>query len=252
MPCSSPARLARGRRRQADSGPRDDFRRDLSASIAASVRAHGIDYIPGAADLGDFDPTSTTIVAQTRRRRRETAEGPLLEATFDRYWREFVRRRDGETAWDAYTPYELRNIGAFTRLGRRDRAGALLDFFLKDRRPLPGTAGPRSWGARRASRASSATCPTPGWRPTMCARCSTCSPSSERATTPWCWAPAYRPAGSRRRRRRGRPRHALWPAYLVGQGARRQTHVSRGSGRPAAGRLSCSPGRSRAGRARRL
>jgi hypothetical protein len=116
-------------------GARDDFRRDLYASLAASVHVHGIDYIPGAADLGDFDPTSTTI-ALSPGGQAETLPRALLTATFERYWRDFVRRRDGDQGWEDYTPYELRNIGAFTRLGWRERAGALLDFFLKDRRPL--------------------------------------------------------------------------------------------------------------------
>src|SRR5690606_10422539 len=40
---------------------RDQFRGDLYASIHAATRAHGIDFIPGAAELGDFDATSTTI-----------------------------------------------------------------------------------------------------------------------------------------------------------------------------------------------
>jgi hypothetical protein len=114
---------------------RDDFRRDLYASLAASDHAHGIDYIPGAADLGDFDPTSTTI-ALSPGGQGETLPKALLTATFERYWRDFVRRRDGGQTWEDYTPYELRNIGAFVRLGWRERAGALLDFFLKDRRPL--------------------------------------------------------------------------------------------------------------------
>jgi hypothetical protein len=35
-----------------------------------------------------------------------------------------------------YTPYEIRIIGAFVRLGRRDAALELLRFFLSDRRPL--------------------------------------------------------------------------------------------------------------------
>ncbi len=116
-------------------GARDDLRRDLYASLTASVRAHGIDYIPGAADLGDFDPTSTTI-ALSPGGQGETLPKALLTATFERYWRDFVRRRDGDQTWEDYTPYELRNIGAFTRLGWRERAGELLDFFLKDRRPL--------------------------------------------------------------------------------------------------------------------
>ncbi len=116
-------------------GAQDDFRRDLYASLAASVRAHGIDYIPGAADLGDFDPTSTTI-ALSPGGQSESLPKALLTATFERYWRDFVRRRDGAQTWEDYTPYELRNIGALTRLGWRERTGALLEFFLKDRRPL--------------------------------------------------------------------------------------------------------------------
>ena len=116
-------------------GARDDFRSDLYASLAASVRAHNIDYIPGAADLGDFDPTSTTI-ALSPGGQGESLPKALLTATFERYWRDFIRRRDGDQTWEDYTPYELRNIGAFVRLGWRERAGAALDFFLKDRRPL--------------------------------------------------------------------------------------------------------------------
>jgi len=114
---------------------RDHFRHDLYASLDASVRAHQIDYIPGAADLGDFDPTSTTI-ALSPGGQADTLPRTLLTATFERYWRDFVRRRDRDRTWEDYTPYELRNIGAFTRLGWRERTGALLDFFLKDRRPL--------------------------------------------------------------------------------------------------------------------
>jgi len=114
---------------------RDDFRRDLEASVAASAKARHIDYIPGAADLGDFDPTSTTI-ALAPGGEGDRLPKDLLAGTFDAYWRAFVKRRDGDQTWDAFTPYELRAIGAFTRLGRRGRADALLDFFLKDRRPL--------------------------------------------------------------------------------------------------------------------
>src|SRR3546814_4061746 len=54
---------------------RDQFRKDLYASIRVATQAHGIDFIPGAAELGDFDPTSTTIAlapggAQDRKRTR--------------------------------------------------------------------------------------------------------------------------------------------------------------------------------------
>jgi len=37
------------------------FRRDLAASLEAATVTHHIAYLPGAAELGDFDPTSTSI-----------------------------------------------------------------------------------------------------------------------------------------------------------------------------------------------
>jgi hypothetical protein len=112
---------------------RDEFRHDLHASLRESMARHGIDYIPGSADRGDFDATSTTIALSVA---GEQAALPQreLNATFERYWREFLARREGGK-WDAYTPYELRNVGAFVRLGWRERAWELLDFFLADRRP---------------------------------------------------------------------------------------------------------------------
>ena len=45
---------------------RDEFRRDLNASLQASIATHGIEYLPGSAELGDFDPTSTTIAFAPR------------------------------------------------------------------------------------------------------------------------------------------------------------------------------------------
>src|SRR5206468_11872587 len=60
-----------------------------------------------------------------------------LRRTFERYWTFFRDRRDGKTPWEAFTPYEIRIIGAFVRLGWRGRARELLDFFLSYRRP-PG------------------------------------------------------------------------------------------------------------------
>lgn len=114
----------------------NDFRTDLLASIAASMQAHKIDFIPGSADLGDFDATSTTIALEPG---DEQAAIPkiALTHTFDRYWREHLARVTGQPVWDAYTPYELRTVGTFVRLGQPERAQALLAFFLHDQRP-PG------------------------------------------------------------------------------------------------------------------
>ena len=113
---------------------RDQFRSDLAASLRAATAQHGIDYLPGAAELGDFDPTSTTIALAPGGERAWLPQD-LLDATFQRYWREFVARREGTREWKDYTPYELRNVGAFVRLGWRDRAHEALDFFYGDQQP---------------------------------------------------------------------------------------------------------------------
>ena len=113
----------------------DQFAADLYASIQVAGEIHHIDYLPGAAELGDFDPTSTTIALSPAGEQARLPQA-RLRATFERYWREFVARRDGTREWADYTPYELRNIGAFVRLGWRDRAQQLLAFFLADQQPV--------------------------------------------------------------------------------------------------------------------
>ncbi len=122
-------------------GVRDTFRRDIVASLRAAMERHGIDYLPGSADLGDFDATSTAIAAAPV---DELAMLPpqAVQRTFDRYYAEFRARRDGAREWDAYTPYELRVAGTFVRLGAPERARELLEYFLDHRRPHPWHA----WG----------------------------------------------------------------------------------------------------------
>jgi hypothetical protein len=112
---------------------RDEFRGDLYASIRAAVAAHGIDYLPGAAELGDFDATSTTIALSPGGEQAHLPQD-LLRNTFERYWKQFTQRRDS-AAWKDYTPYEWRSVGTFVRLGWRERAHEAIDWFLHDRRP---------------------------------------------------------------------------------------------------------------------
>lgn len=113
---------------------RDEFSRDLSASLSRTIASRGIDYIPGSAELADFDPTATTIALDPAGALGLLPRPELLR-TFERYEEEFRRRRDGQAAWDAYTPYEIRTVGTFVRLNQRERAHELLDFFLAGRRP---------------------------------------------------------------------------------------------------------------------
>jgi hypothetical protein len=118
---------------------RDEFLAELQASLAASTARFGLDVLPGAADRGDFDPTSSTV-ALSPGGLLHALPRPLVQRTFDRYWRNFEARRNDEAAGvrhgdGAYTPYEWRNVGAFVRLGERERARQAMAYFYADRRP---------------------------------------------------------------------------------------------------------------------
>jgi hypothetical protein len=124
---------------------RDELRVDLAASLRHVTAAKAIAYLPGSAELGDFDPTSSTIaIAPAGELHRLPAE--LVLATYERYWREFVDRRDGRIAWEDYTPYEVRTVGTFVRLGWRQRAHELLAFFMAGRRPAAWNQWPEVVG----------------------------------------------------------------------------------------------------------
>jgi len=111
-----------------------EFRADIMASIEATARVHGIEWIAGAADRGDFDATSTTI-ALSPAGLIDDLPRDLLKGTFDKWWENFTARQENRQAWKDYTPYELRNVGALVRLGRREDALRALDFYFADMRP---------------------------------------------------------------------------------------------------------------------
>jgi len=112
----------------------DEFGRDFHASIRRAIAHHHIDYIPGCADLGDFDPTSTTIGIEPGGDLANLPHDAVIHE-FTRAWEESLARMEGRRPWKDYTPYELRQVGTFIHLGWRDRAQRLLAFFLDDRRP---------------------------------------------------------------------------------------------------------------------
>jgi hypothetical protein len=112
---------------------RDEFDDNLRTSVNKSMRNHDIDFIPGSVELGDFDPTSTTVLLLPGGEFFNYE--PALSRTFERYWDYFVQRRAGEIQPDAYTPYELRSVGALVHLGQRQRALEVLDFLMDGQRP---------------------------------------------------------------------------------------------------------------------
>ncbi|MEO0482266.1 MAG: discoidin domain-containing protein [Planctomycetota bacterium] len=116
------------------------YRDAMYNSIRASMQIHGIDYVPGCVELGDFDATSTSIGVYPIGELGRIPE-PALTRTFERYLEFFDARREGTLEWGDYTPYELRIVAALIIMGQPDRAHDLLDFFMADRRP----AGWRHW-----------------------------------------------------------------------------------------------------------
>src|SRR5439155_1187457 len=132
-PTASPATTPRGRTAKL-AALRDSFGEALYASIGRAMAQHGIDFLPGSAELGDFDPTSTSIALAPGGELGHLPE-PALKRTFERYWEELVARRRGDTDSDGYSPYEVRNVDAFVRLGEKQRALDLLDQLLADQRP---------------------------------------------------------------------------------------------------------------------
>jgi F5/8 type C domain-containing protein len=113
---------------------RDAFRADLYGSIARVMTERKLAYVPASADLGDFDPNSTAIAVSPGGELANLPQ-PALTKTFDEYYAQAQQRQRDDSTWDAYTPYELRNVAALVRMGQRERANEVLDWLLRDQRP---------------------------------------------------------------------------------------------------------------------
>jgi hypothetical protein len=124
---------------------RDSLGECLYASIEATIAARGLAYVPGSVEWADFDPTATATAIATTDAAERLPTAPLAW-TFDEYLRGLRRRKSGELDWNNYSAYEIRILGALVRLGRREDAHELLEFFLADRRPRAWNQWPEiSW-----------------------------------------------------------------------------------------------------------
>jgi hypothetical protein len=122
----------------------------LFSSIKRTCKERNLNFIPGSIEWADFDPTSTANAIALLDMLDELDRG-TVEQTFDRYLYDWRRKRTGALVWQNYTPYEIRIIGAFVRLGHRDAALELLRFFLADRRPPAWNQWPEiAWRDTRA------------------------------------------------------------------------------------------------------
>ncbi|MES2476986.1 MAG: discoidin domain-containing protein [Verrucomicrobiota bacterium] len=110
------------------------FEKDLLRSIDLVIADKKLEYIPGSVEWADFDPTATSNAIAMLDFAGSLPQGPL-HAMLNTYLVDFRRKHRSEMVWTNYTAYEIRIIGAFVRLGQRDTANELLEFFLSDRRP---------------------------------------------------------------------------------------------------------------------
>ena len=106
---------------------RDEFRRDLFASLQFAMVQQRIDFFPAAADAAESDPVSAALVVAPLGEARQLPE--TVAHALQRTLAGNASTRDG------YSPNEIRRLGALVRLGNRESVRALLDGFLKDQRP---------------------------------------------------------------------------------------------------------------------
>ncbi|MFI5256807.1 MAG: discoidin domain-containing protein [Gemmatimonadales bacterium] len=117
-----------------------EMRREVVVSISASMQLHHLATLPGAAELGDLDPTSSTIALEPAQALADLPRAAVT-ATFDSAWSTLSRRIAEPTSWDVYTPYEWRDVGSFIRLGEPARAQAYAEWLMTTQRP----AGWNEW-----------------------------------------------------------------------------------------------------------
>ena len=111
-----------------------EMRADVVASIARSMSVHHVATLPGAAELGDLDPTSSTMALEPAQALSDLPRAAVL-ATFDSAWATLQRRMAPGATWDVFVPYEWRDVGAFIRLDQPQRAHAYAAWLLDTRRP---------------------------------------------------------------------------------------------------------------------
>jgi len=126
--------LGDGERAKEYAADRDDFRSCLYASMRMLMQTRSVDYIPGCVEQAEFGGLSATV-GITPGDELGFIPDTLVRTTFDRCYKEFVDRKNGAVRWDAYLPYEFRFVGTFVYLDQRERAGEMLSWYMRDRRP---------------------------------------------------------------------------------------------------------------------
>ncbi|MFH1367547.1 MAG: hypothetical protein ABII64_00335 [Elusimicrobiota bacterium] len=111
-----------------------DFRKCLYDSMNLVIKLNKLEYIPGCAELADFDPTSAAAWV-TYAGEMNNVPQAQLKSGFDRYYAELQTRFGGKKDY-RFTPYEFRSVPALLFMGQKDRMWDLINFMMKCRRPL--------------------------------------------------------------------------------------------------------------------
>ena len=106
---------------------------NVRMSLLATIERHTIDYVPGSVEFGDFDPTATAN-AIALLDLLHLLPKQATQRLYDVYLEGVRKRVAGTMAWNNYSAYEIRIIGALVRLGRRADALELLTIMLADQR----------------------------------------------------------------------------------------------------------------------
>ncbi len=111
-----------------------DFRKSVYESIKLVMKVKNINYIPGCAEKGDFDATSTAIAIYPCEE-YESLPQPQLNNTFKKYYTETFLPRLKENWKGGFTPYEIRSISSFIFMGQKEKALNMLKYFQTVKRP---------------------------------------------------------------------------------------------------------------------
>ncbi|MES2996169.1 MAG: discoidin domain-containing protein [Verrucomicrobiota bacterium] len=127
-----------------------DFEDDVLRSMKVVIKEKKLDYLPGSVEWADFDPTASANAIAMLDFARVLPQD-AMRTMMRKYLVHFRKKHSGEMPWLNYTAYEIRIVSALVRIGMRNEANELLDFFLADRRPLEWNQWPEiSWRDYRA------------------------------------------------------------------------------------------------------
>jgi hypothetical protein len=113
----------------------NELRENLINNIRLIQKKRGIKNIPGCFEKADFDATSTAISVWPTEENECLVDVGLMH-TLDTYYNNTLLPRIPEGAKSAYTPYEIRTATAYLMLGEKEKALTMMNYFLRDRRPL--------------------------------------------------------------------------------------------------------------------